>query len=73
MTPAGEQAAAILHRAYGDPAYRNGQALDDMKQLALGVEVGSQAEREVCDSGTTLSRLVSAGSVSGRIAGGTTR
>jgi hypothetical protein len=68
MTPAGQQAAEILHRAYTDPEYRDGQALPDMKSLALTVDVGTQDEREVCDSGTQLSRLVSAGSLGARLA-----
>jgi hypothetical protein len=68
VTPAGQQAAEILHRAYADTGYRNGQALPDMKSLALTVDVGTQAEREVCDSGTQLSRLVAAGSLGARLA-----
>ena len=68
MTPAGQQAAEILHRAYADRAYRDGQALPDMKSLALTVDVGTQDEREVCDSGTQLSRLVATGSIGARLA-----
>jgi hypothetical protein len=59
MTPQGEQAAAILHKAFQDPAYRV-IAQQEMRSLALAA-VDDQAEREICDAGTTLKRLVPAG------------
>jgi archaeosine-15-forming tRNA-guanine transglycosylase len=59
MTPQGEAAAKILARAFKDPAYRV-IAQQEMRTLALAA-VDNQAEREICDAGTSLNRLVTAG------------